>query len=108
MFLESLLNAYVWSLSLFFILEDIPEDVHRCVGLDGNAGFHSQFMDIADEFARGGFASCLRVSRFFGGGRGDCSLVMEAVQIAAGGLEFRDPFLRLSQYLLAECQNEGV
>jgi hypothetical protein len=105
---ESLSRAYVWPLSLFLILEDIPEDVHWCIGLYGNTRFHSLFMDVADEFSGGGVASRLGVSRLFGGGRRDCGFVVEAVQIAAGGLEFGYPFLRLSQYLLAGYQNERI
>lgn len=74
-------------------LENVPKHVDGCVRLNGNACKQSVFVDISDQLLGIG----LLIGRYFGRlcGRGKGSLVVEAVQVAAGVLELLDPFLRL-------------
>jgi hypothetical protein len=51
-------------------------------------------VDVLDKFFRAGLLVAGGFGRLGSGGI-DCSLVVEAVQVAAGLLEILDPFLRL-------------
>lgn len=52
-------------------------------------------MDVPNQFARRGLSGGCVVGGIFGGGGRDGGFVVEAVEVAAGGFEFRDPFLGL-------------
>jgi hypothetical protein len=53
-------------------------------------------MNVADQFLGRGLRGGGVVGGIFGDGGGDGGFVVEAVEVAAGGFEFRDPFLGLS------------
>lgn len=88
-------KTHIWSFVDVFGCEDIPENVDGGIWFDSDAGLHTQVMDIACQFPWVCFAGCFGVGGGFGGGRGDSSFVVEAVEIAAGLFEILDPFLRL-------------
>lgn len=81
------------------VLQDIPEYIHRSVGLDGDTSQQPAVVDIPDQLL--GAGALLR--RLLGalGGAGEGRLVVEAVQVAAGLLELLDPFLGLGDHHVA-------
>lgn len=86
-------RTYVGPLLLVRALKNIVQNVHLRPGLDGDAGLHAALVDVADQLAR----ARLEVRGLGGGlgGGGVGGLVVEAVEVAAGGLEFLDPLLGL-------------
>ena len=87
-------STYIGDLFFRLVLQDFPQDVDGSPGLDGDAGEHAVVMNVAHELLR----TCLRVGvvfRLLRCGRFERGLVVEAVEVAAGLLEFLDPFLGL-------------
>lgn len=81
-------------------LQHVVQHVHVSAGLDGDSREHITLVDVADQLARAGLEGGGLLGGLGGGGVG--GLVVEAVEVAAGGLEFLDPLLGLSRgYVLA-------
>ena len=74
-------------------IQDLPQDIDRRLGLDGNTGEHAVVVYVTNEFGRARL-ELGRACRAVGGG-GVRRLVVEAVQIAARILELLDPLLWL-------------
>lgn len=91
-------GTYVGPLLLVRALEHIIQNIHLRPGLYGDAGLHAALVDVADQLAR----ARLEVGGLGGGlgGGGEGGLVVEAVEVAAGGLEFLDPLLGLWETLV--------
>lgn len=87
--------TYIWSLDFLRILKDVPEHIHLGVGLNGDPCAHPFLVNEADELLRAGETSRSFVSGILGGDRGNRGLIVETVEIAAGLLEFSNPFLWL-------------
>lgn len=87
--------THIWPLDLLLAFEDLPQHVNGRIGLDGDPGVHALLVDVPDEFARAGLARGGVVGGLGRGGGGHGRFVVEAVEVATGGLEFLDPFLRL-------------
>lgn len=86
-------RAYIRSFLGIRGLENVPKHIDGCVRLNGNACKQSLFVDISDQLLGVGLLIGRLLGRLCGRGKG--SLVMEAVEVTAGVLEFLDPFLRL-------------
>ena len=103
-------GAYVWPLLLMGALQDVVQHVHVGARLEGDARQQPALVDVVDQLARAG----LEVRRLGGGlgGRGVGRLVVEAVEVAAGGLELLYPLLGLgggvSCLLLGRVMDRGV
>lgn len=87
-------GTHVGPFRLVVAVEDLVQHVGRGGRLDGDAGQHALLVDVADQLARAGLEvrGCLGA---LGGSRVDGGFVVEAVEVAAGGLEFLDPFFGL-------------
>lgn len=90
-------TTYVRPLLLMGAVEDVVQHIHWRPWLDGDAGQHVALVDVADELAR----ARLEGRRLGGGlgGSGVGSLMVEAVEVAAGGLELLDPLFGLGGWL---------
>jgi hypothetical protein len=87
--------THVWSLHRVFTLKDIPQHIDRGIGLDCDTSLHTLLVNVANQLLGVCAGGGLFIGRVGRGDGGDCSLVMEAVQIAAGILEFANPFVGL-------------
>lgn len=86
-------RAYIGSFLGIRGLENVPKHIDGCVRLNGNACKQSLVVNISDKLLGIGLLIGCLFGRLCGRGKG--SLVVEAVQVAAGVLELFDPFLRL-------------
>jgi hypothetical protein len=75
-------------------IQHLVQDIGGSGGLDGDAGQHALLVDVADQLARRRLEVGVGLGAL-GGRRVDGGLVVEAVEVAAGRLEFFDPFLGL-------------
>lgn len=91
--------TYIRPLLIILILQNLPQHVDRRVGLDGDAGQQPAVVDVPDQL----LGARLAVRRLLGalGGAGEGGLVVEAVQVAAGGLELLYPLLGLGDHHVA-------
>lgn len=87
-------ESYIRHRILVGVVQDIVQDVHRCLRLNSNSGADAEAVDVLDELFRAGLLVAGGFGRI-GVGRVNGGLVVEAVQVAAGLLELLDPFLRL-------------
>lgn len=61
------IKTYIGSFHLVGVVEYVPQYIHFSIWLDGNAGLHARLMNVADQFARGGFGGGIaRVGGVFG------------------------------------------
>ena len=77
------------------VLEDIPQHIHRRIGLDGNTRPHVILVNKANEFFGASAVISGGRARRVGGCGGHSGFVVEGVEIAAGFLEVGDPSLGL-------------
>lgn len=87
--------THIRPLNLLLALEDLPQHVNGRIGLNGDSGMHALLVNIPDEFARASLARGGVVGGLCRGGGGHGGFVVEAVEVATGGLELLDPFLGL-------------
>lgn len=90
-------STHIGALLLIGALQNIPEHIDRRVRLDRDTGLHALLVDILDQCTRTGGLRGALIGRFGRGDGGDGGLVVEAVQVTAGLLEFLDPFMRLDK-----------
>lgn len=96
--------TYFGSLVQIGTVQNVPQDIHWGIWLDRNTGLHACLVDILDQFAGAGTARGGLVGGIGGGNGGHGSLVVEAVKIAASLLEVGHPFVRLSNWVSANCR----
>lgn len=84
-------ETYIRHRILVGVVQDVVQDVHGRLGLDSNSGADTEAVDVLDELFRAGLLVAGGFGRLGVGGI-DGSLVVEAVQVAAGLLELLDPF----------------
>lgn len=94
-------ETHIWPLRQIRAIEDVPQYIDRGIRLNCDTGLHAFVVDILDQLPRTGTVRCGFVGGIGRSDGGDGRLVVEAVQIAAGFLEFVDPFVRLFE---VECQ----
>lgn len=88
------MTTHIRTLLLVCRRKDIPEHINGCIGLNGNTGLHALLVDKPEQLARACRTGSL-VGRFSARRRVHSSLVVKAIKIATGFLEFPDPFMRL-------------
>lgn len=88
------ISTHIRAILLILGSQDIPKHVDWCIGLNSDTGLHAFIVDKPDQFA-GTRGTGGGVCGLGAGGGIDGGLVVEAVQIAAGLLEFPNPFMRL-------------
>lgn len=86
--------SHVWHFFFVWVVQDIPQHIDRCLGLNSDTGKHLLFMHIADHLLWAGLGIGV-IGRVLGGCGGDGGFIVEAVQIASRLLEVFDPLLGL-------------
>lgn len=87
-------STHVRAILLILSGQNIPQHIDGGIGLNGNTGLHAFVVDKPDQLA-GARGPGGGVCGLGAGGGVDGGLVVEAVQIATGLLEFPYPFMRL-------------